>query len=126
MDQETLAKFAGEQLDKNKEILASIRAHHPKDVADRATLVTNILIHQQQVESVLLGVVSSALEADDPMEAMNTMLMVTALIKRGHEIPIAIFGTIFTEEERDTLRPFMSQLKANIGAITKNIIAGMD
>ena len=131
----SLQAFAIAQTEKNQEIIDSIRAHHGKLIGDNVTLLVNMMMHQQQLETLVLTFIKAHTALIDRMEdssiadALKLGLLVdraTSHLERGNEIPIAVFSCLFNAEERELLIPFLNQIRNNIGDITKNILAATE
>lgn len=122
-----LKKFAKEQMVKNQEIMDTVRAHFGEDVGDRATLIVNMIVHTQQIETLCMSLLKRISESDhiDVLAVVQSTQAAMDIIERGHEIPSAVFSVLFEDDIKDQIKPFLNQARSNVGAISKQILNAM-
>lgn len=117
-----MQQFAEAEISKVDEILSSVRAIHGTSVGDRMTYMTNVLIHTSQVNMLVVGLYSQVVNSTDDMDLlMSGMSAVTSAMDKSHDLATALFYTLFSKEEYDTLLPFVKVIQQHINGVTSKV-----
>lgn len=121
--------FAKQQVNKCQDIIESVRIHHGQEAAERITLLTNMLAHQQQLGTLIMSMLKQLIERaddDDIGGTLKTAMLVDTTIshlERMSDLPVAVFHKLFPEEEeREEIIPFMEQIRNNVADVTRHIL----
>lgn len=115
--------FAEQQVEKNVEMIESLRTQHGDLLADKVEMIISIAKHEAEMITTMATLYA---HADDDV-AGDTGLLITLmlLVVRSKTMSGAVATQFLTEKELEIAKPFITNAVENINRIVQAVMEAM-
>lgn len=119
------SEFIAQQMEKNKEMVDSVRVHHGEDMADRLVVWLNMVSHEMQMQLALMNTVLSLRQVIGATQQREVLASLADLALQGRKSVIETFEMLFTDDQRKVIGPFADSAHHNMGQIMRTSLESM-
>jgi hypothetical protein len=120
---EQFMAFANQQIDKNVEMLESLRSQHGDALADKAEMIMALAKHESEM---IVTIASLYARADNEVTNDSRVLLdLLQLSVHAKTLPAAVMKMYMTEKEVKVAHPFISNGIENINKVVQAVMANL-